>query len=68
MKCKECGYFWKEDYEDYDYLIGMDTVNIRKSASTDAEKVAVAYKGEEMEVVQKQADGWTKVRSSIFLP
>ena len=41
-----------------------DTVNIRKSASTDAEKVAVAYKGEEMEVVQKQADGWTKVKYS----
>lgn len=39
-----------------------DTVNIRKSASTDAEKVAVAYQGETMEVVQKQADGWTKVK------
>lgn len=39
-----------------------DTVNIRESASTTADKVAVAYKGEEMTVVQKQADGWTKVK------
>lgn len=39
-----------------------DTVNVRKSASTDAEKLAVVYKGEELTVVQKQADGWTKVK------
>lgn len=39
-----------------------DTVNIRKSASTDAEKLAVAYKGEEMTVVSKQDDGWSKVK------
>jgi len=39
-----------------------DTVNIRKSASTTAEKVDVAYKGEEMTVVEKQSDGWTKVK------
>ena len=39
-----------------------DTVNIRESASTDAGRVAVAYKGEEMTVVNKQADGWTKVK------
>lgn len=39
-----------------------DTVNIRASASTDAERIAVAYKGEEMTVVNKQADGWTKVK------
>lgn len=39
-----------------------DTVNIRESASTTADRVAVAYKGEEMTVVNKQADGWTKVK------
>lgn len=39
-----------------------DTVNIRESASTDAGRVAVAYKGEELTVVNKQADGWTKVK------
>ncbi len=39
-----------------------DTVNIRESASTTADRVAVAYKGEEMTVINKQADGWTKVK------
>ncbi len=39
-----------------------DTVNIRESASTTADKVAVAYKGEEMTVVEKQSDGWSKVK------
>jgi len=39
-----------------------DTVNIRKSDSTDAEKVTVAYKGEEMTVLEKQSNGWTKVK------
>ncbi len=39
-----------------------DTVNIRESATTTADRVAVAYKGEEMTVVNKQADGWTKVK------
>ncbi|MBP5746406.1 MAG: SH3 domain-containing protein, partial [Lachnospiraceae bacterium] len=28
----------------------------------DADRVAVAYKGEEMTIVNKQADGWTKVK------
>jgi len=39
-----------------------DTVNIRKSASTSADKLGVCYPGEELEVVMKQADGWTKVK------
>lgn len=39
-----------------------DTVNIRKSASTTADKLGVCYPGEELEVVMKQADGWTKVK------
>jgi len=39
-----------------------DTVNVRKSASTDAEKIAKAYKGDEMTVIEKQSDGWTKVK------
>ena len=41
-----------------------DTVNIRKSPSTEAEKITVLYKGEEVTVVQKQADGWTKIKFS----
>ena len=39
-----------------------DTVNIRKSASTTGDKLGVCYPGEELEVVMKQADGWTKVK------
>ena len=39
-----------------------DTVNVRKSASTSAEKLGVCYPGEELEVIMKQADGWTKVK------
>ncbi|MCR5799243.1 MAG: SH3 domain-containing protein [Lachnospiraceae bacterium] len=39
-----------------------DTVNIRKTDSTEAEKVTVAYKGEEMTVLEKQSNGWTKVK------
>ncbi len=39
-----------------------DTVNVRKSASTSADKLGVCYPGEELEVVMKQADGWTKVK------
>jgi len=39
-----------------------DTVNIRKSASTSADKLGVCYPGEELEVIMKQADGWTKVK------
>lgn len=39
-----------------------DTVNVRKSASTSADKLGVCYPGEELEVVMKQADGWTRVK------
>ncbi len=39
-----------------------DTINIRKSASETAEKLAVCYQGDELEIVMKQADGWTRVR------
>lgn len=39
-----------------------DTVNVRKSASTSADKLGVCYPGEELEIIMKQADGWTKVK------
>lgn len=38
------------------------TVNIRKSANEDADKIAVCYQGEKLEIIQHQADGWTKVK------
>lgn len=39
-----------------------ETVNVRKSADKDAEKLAVCYQGEKLEILMKQADGWTKVK------
>lgn len=38
-----------------------DTVNIRKIASENADKVGVCYPGESLEILMKQADGWTRV-------
>ncbi len=38
------------------------TVNIRKSASETADRLGVGYSGDEVEILMKQADGWTKVR------
>ncbi|HJC56066.1 MAG TPA: SH3 domain-containing protein [Candidatus Eisenbergiella intestinipullorum] len=38
------------------------TVNIRSSASESADRIAVGYSGDEVEILMKQADGWTKVR------
>lgn len=42
--------------------VAKETINVRKDASTSAEKIAVCYKGEKMEVVTKRADGWTEVK------
>lgn len=39
-----------------------DTVNIRKDASTSADKVGVCYQGEEVEIIMKRADGWSEIK------
>ena len=39
-----------------------ENVRVRKSAGTDAEILGTAYAGEKLELVMKQADGWTKVK------
>lgn len=39
-----------------------ESVNIRKSASENGEKLGLAYEGEKLELLMKQADGWTKVK------
>lgn len=39
-----------------------ENVNVRKSASETGEKLGLVYIGEELELVMKQADGWTKVK------
>lgn len=40
----------------------IENVNVRKSASETGEKLGLAYIGEKLELVMKQADGWTKVK------
>ena len=42
--------------------VATTTINVRADASTSAEKVAVCYEGEKLEVVTKRADGWTEVK------
>ncbi len=39
-----------------------ETVRIRAGASETSEKIATAYQGEKLEVIMKQADGWTKIK------
>ncbi len=39
-----------------------ENVRIRASASENGEKLGTAYIGEKLEVIMKQADGWTKIK------
>lgn len=39
-----------------------ETVRIRKSASTDSQALGTVYQGDKLELVMKQADGWTKIK------
>lgn len=39
-----------------------ENVRIRSSASENGEKLGTAYMGEKLEVIMKQADGWTKIK------
>lgn len=40
----------------------VDSVCVRASASENGEKLGTAYVGEKLELLMKQADGWTKVK------
>lgn len=40
----------------------IESVKVRKGASTSAESLGTAYAGEKLELLMKQADGWTKVK------
>ena len=40
----------------------VESVKVRKSASTSAESLGTAYTGEKLELLMKQADGWCRVR------
>ncbi len=44
-----------------DTVTAKESVNVRKSASQDSEKVGVAYQGEHFKLLQAQADGWCKI-------
>ncbi len=39
-----------------------ENVRIRSSASETAEKLGTAYMGDKLDLIMKQADGWTKIR------
>lgn len=39
-----------------------ETVKIRKGASTSSDQLATVYKGDKLEVLMKQADGWTRIK------
>lgn len=39
-----------------------ENVRIRASASENGEKLGTAYVGEKLDVIMKQADGWTKIK------
>ncbi|MCM1176052.1 MAG: SH3 domain-containing protein [Blautia sp.] len=40
----------------------IENVRIRSAASENSEKLGTAYAGEKLELIMKQADGWTKIR------
>ena len=40
----------------------IESVKVRKGASTDAEALGTVYAGDELELIMKQADGWTKIK------
>lgn len=40
----------------------IENVNVRKSASESGKKLGLAYTGEKLELLMKQADGWTRVK------
>ena len=40
----------------------IESVKIRKGASTDSESLGTVFGGEILDVIMKQADGWTKIK------
>ena len=39
-----------------------DTVKVREKPSTESDQLGTVYGGEKLEIVEKQSDGWTKVK------
>lgn len=44
------------------YVTVVENVNIRSAESETSERLGVAYQGEKLELIMKQADGWCKVK------
>lgn len=51
-----------DDAETTGTVTVKENVRIRASASESSEKLGTAYVGEKLEVIMKQADGWTKIK------
>lgn len=52
----------QEQPETNGYVTATDTVNVRATESETGERLGVVYKGEQLELIMKMADGWTKVK------
>ena len=50
------------DVESKGTVTVLENVRIRSAASEDSEKLGTAYAGQELELIMKQADGWTKIK------
>lgn len=50
------------DAETIGTVTAIDNVNIRAAANETAEKLGVIYQGETLELIEKQNDGWSKVK------
>lgn len=50
-----------EGGEDASYVTVLENVNIRASASETAERIALAYEGTRLELIEHMSNGWTKV-------
>lgn len=44
------------------YVTVIENVNIRAAESETSDRLGVAYQGEKLELIMKQADGWCKVK------
>lgn len=42
-------------------IVVVETVNVRKSAGEQAERIGTAFEGEYYDLIMEQADGWTKI-------
>lgn len=50
-----------EGGDDASYVTVLENVNIRASASETAERIALAYEGTRLELIEHMSNGWTKV-------